>query len=1455
MMKHTPLALLLALLGTQAGRAVEALPDLVPIADASKSYVYGWTLDRNQIPGRTLMRLSTAVGNKGKGPLEIWGGAVSGAAQQVYQRVYDTNGTSRDRLAGSFIYHPSHSHVHFEGFAVYNLRRIEAGGGVGAIIAAGQKTSFCLINITQYFPSFTTAALRVNGRGGSSCGTIQGISTGYADVYHSGLTDQWIDVTDVPSGTYWLEVIADPDNNLQELDETNNLVRIQVTYTNPVPPPVNREPVVTNPGAQTTERGQAVNLRVTGTDPDGDALSWTAIGLPQGLTMTPGSGVITGTIAASAQSSYSTTVSASDGRLVSSTTFTWTTTAPPPPPPVNHVPQIFSPGPQTGTVPNTAYLAINATDEDGNTLTYGATGLPPGLGINSTTGIISGTFTTAGSYSTIIGVTDGSLTASTTFVWNVNPVQTGTGFYAEYFSTRDFAPRVLTRTDPGINFNWGTGSPGAGVPPDEFSARWYAELLPAYNEEYTFTVSADNGAKVWVNGNLLVYEWEQNGVPASGTWSGRNVLQAGVRVPIRVEYFDATGNASISVKWRSASQPEQIIPAARLFPATPPPATDTTYPTATLDGPQYAAAAFQVQITFSEPVFGLDVTDFAITNGTVTSLTGSSASYAIGISPSGAGNITVRIPAAAVSDLSGNAGIASAPLTVQWVPAGPVATDAWSLDEPAGITAANSVRNIPGVYLDGPVQGLAGAGTATGKAARFDGVDDCVRIPALNYTAASASYVIWVKREGVQNPWAQFIYSRSAQTDAGFGVGDNHELRYHWEGDNWDWSPSPALNVPDNQWVLAALVVRPDAATLYLRTAAGLQKAVHSGPHGVQPFEGFTTLGRDGTRDSRGFKGMLDEARFFQTALTDADIDQLYQSAGGGAVNRAPVVTSPGPLSTSRGGNVSYQFQGADPEGARLTWTVTGLPAGLSMDSTGYVSGVINSTAATANTVTATASDGVLTNGFTFGWAVSDAGGGSAPAADDFWTLNDLSGGVAANAIRAYNGTHLGTVRQGEPGATPATSRSAYYNGVSDTTRLPALNYNTSAMTAVMWVRRNGAQSPWSQFWFSRTAQTDAGLGIGYDNELRYHWEGDQYDFSPSPAIIVPDNQWCLAALVISPTGGTMHLRTASGLRTAVNAVPHGIQPFEGYTFLGSDQGHGDRYFKGWLDEVRFYRRALTAAEIELIYQNATGVTRPIGVTGTYFNGPNFDSQVVQRIDQAINFNWGTGSPAQGVTADNFSVRWTGCLVPQFTQTYTFHVLADQGCRLWIGNQQIINAWQGSGTGEVTGTANLTAGTPAPFRLEFFDLTSTARCELYWSGPSLAKQIIPQSRLLINETSMPPGSTIYIDPNEDAASNTVPASVTAAITDLSRAQTSFSLEPSPDGMLTLNFSRIAGAPEVYSLEVSQNATDWTIVPDEHWSIRGRSDGLEDVRIAHACCLISPRLGKSFFRLRVHPSTR
>ena len=170
----------------------------------------------------------TEVANAGDGPLEIWGGATSGDTQQVFQRVYQADGGSRDQLAGEFVDHPGHGHIHFEGFASYNLRLLDTNGNV---IASGGKTSFCLINIRQPLPGVTDEAGLVHGRGGSSCGNIQGISTGYSDVYSASLDDQWIDVTGVADGQYWLEMIADPDNNIQETDETNNATRVLVTLT------------------------------------------------------------------------------------------------------------------------------------------------------------------------------------------------------------------------------------------------------------------------------------------------------------------------------------------------------------------------------------------------------------------------------------------------------------------------------------------------------------------------------------------------------------------------------------------------------------------------------------------------------------------------------------------------------------------------------------------------------------------------------------------------------------------------------------------------------------------------------------------------------------------------------------------------------------------------------------------------------------------------------------------------------------------------------------------------------------------------------------------------------------------------------------------------------------------------------------------------------------------------
>ncbi|HSR29133.1 MAG TPA: PA14 domain-containing protein, partial [Anaerolineae bacterium] len=77
---------------------------------------------------------------------------------------------------------------------------------------------------------------------------------------------------------------------------------------------------------------------------------------------------------------------------------------------------------------------------------------------------------------------------------------------------------------------------------------------------------------------------------------------------------------------------------------------------------------------------------------------------------------------------------------------------------------------------------------------------------------------------------------------------------------------------------------------------------------------------------------------------------------------------------------------------------------------------------------------------------------------------------------------------------------------------------------------------------------------------------------------------------------------------------------------------------------------------------------------GEYFNSVNLTGSALVRNDQRINFDWGYGSPMQGIRADNFSVRWTRQLDLE-AKTYRFYVRADDGVRLWVDGQLLIDQW------------------------------------------------------------------------------------------------------------------------------------------------------------------------------------
>jgi uncharacterized protein (DUF1800 family) len=126
---------------------------------------------------------------------------------------------------------------------------------------------------------------------------------------------------------------------------------------------------------------------------------------------------------------------------------------------------------------------------------------------------------------------------------------------------------ILTRTDATVNFNW-LNSPGAGVGDNYWSARWTGEVLPEFSQIYTFYFTADDAARVWVNGKLLVNAWPRSG--ASSKFSGTIELVAGVRYPIVVEFYELSSTAVAELRWSSQNQPEVIIPTERLFPAVSP---------------------------------------------------------------------------------------------------------------------------------------------------------------------------------------------------------------------------------------------------------------------------------------------------------------------------------------------------------------------------------------------------------------------------------------------------------------------------------------------------------------------------------------------------------------------------------------------------------------------------------------------------------------------------------------------------------------------------------------------------------------------------------------------------------------------------------------------------------------------------------------------------------------------
>jgi hypothetical protein len=136
------------------------------------------------------------------------------------------------------------------------------------------------------------------------------------------------------------------------------------------------------------------------------------------------------------------------------------------------------------------------------------------------------------------------------------------------------------------------------------------------------------------------------------------------------------------------------------------------------------------------------------------------------------------------------------------------------------------------------------------------------------------------------------------------------------------------------------------------------------------------------------------------------------------------------------------------------------------------------------------------------------------------------------------------------------------------------------------------------------------------------------------------------------------------------------------------------------------------------------------GLAGTYYNTLDLTgTPALQRLDNTVGFDWTSGSPDASINPDVFSARWTGKVKADATGIYTFYTSSDDGVRLWINGQLLINNWTIHAAVEDSASIGLVSGITYDVRVEYYENLGQATVKLLWAPPGGIKTIIPNGAL------------------------------------------------------------------------------------------------------------------------------
>ncbi|MDZ4742184.1 MAG: PA14 domain-containing protein, partial [Verrucomicrobiota bacterium] len=849
------------------------------------------------------------------------------------------------------------------------------------------------------------------------------------------------------------------------------------------------------------------------------------------------------------------------------------------------------------------------------------------------------------------------------------------GLRGSYYNGKNLEVFSTLRIDETVDFNWSGGSPSSTVNPDQFSVEWIGEIYIPQSGVYTFFTTTDDGSVLTVAGNILINDWIDHGaVTRSATVS----LVGGQWVPIRLKFYENGGAASAKLEWLGPSIIRQIIPKGHL-----------RVPVGTLETGLAAPANFRgIRLGIGLVTLGWSATPgakaYAIyRNGFLVGVTGESTYTDRGLSASTSYSYEVK----ACDDLL-NTGFGSQALTLTTLPTQMEGT------------------GLKGEYFDEL------------NFTVFKGV----RLENVNFNWGNASPMPSIGADTFSIRWTGEL-TAPATRDYTLSITSDDGVRLWIDGklliDRWVNQGSTTMTT----------VVSLEAGRKYEVKLEYFENG--GGANVLMEWSGQGLSRQEIPRSA--LNGLLDIGEDQQAPTAPQNLHSLTRTE----------------TSITLGWTASPD---ADVAGYKITRG--GVYAGTTSDAVFRVGGLSGGSshvfAIKAFDRSLNESSALTGNMSTLTVRPPGTGKGLRAEYFDDRSLSELVAVQVEGPVNFNwgNGAPLSGMGVDTFSVRWAGQVEALYTE-------PYTLYMTSDDGIRMWVDGKLVIDRWvDQGATTTTAQVTFESGRKYEIVIEYYENGGGASAklewsSPSQTrqVIPPQNLYTLEdSRDTQPPLPPLNLKLSEKSESAVTLkweVPSNPADVYGYVIYRNGEVVG---MVSGVQKLEFRDRGLTpltlytysvrsydgvlnesagSPPVSVMTTGVTGGGTGAGLWAWYYDNTDLTGLMLQRLDPKVQFNWGNGSPHPSIGVDTFSARWRGQVEAKYSEEYTFYISSDDGVRLWVNGQLIVDNWVNQGTTEKQGKITLVAGRKYDIKLEYFENTGGANVTLSWSSPGQVKEIIP----------------------------------------------------------------------------------------------------------------------------------